>query len=123
MTGSGIPVPSPFNFDPSVGMASPDTDQAGERDALETSERSALADDLYSEGVARLREGDFAEASHCLSQSLQAKAELFGDNSLEAAMVCVKYGLALLECIRVQRSEGDAAEPVCSLGCLPSEYE
>jgi outer membrane protein assembly factor BamD (BamD/ComL family) len=80
--------------------------------AVEASEKYDVADEFYTEGVARLQEGDYAEASNCLSQSLQAKSELFGENSLEAALVSVKYGLALLESFRAQRSERDA-EPVC----------
>ena len=60
-----------------------------------------LADDLFEEGVDALDEGAFVEASDVLSQCVQAKAAVFGDESVEAAVVAVKYGAALLGCARM----------------------
>ena len=78
---------------------------------------SVVADELYAEGVDALIDGDYFDASNSLSQCLQAKASLFGEDSLEAALVAVKYGSALLACLRARRDDGELAhEQVCLRG-------
>jgi hypothetical protein len=61
---------------------------------------TAMAEQLFEDGVDALKEGEYVESSDLLSQCLQMKAARFGDESLEAALVCVKYGASLLGCAR-----------------------
>lgn len=61
----------------------------------------ALAEQLFEDGIEALDEGSFVEASDLLSQALQMKAASTGDESVEAALVCIKYGAALLGCARL----------------------
>lgn len=71
---------------------------------------SVVADELYAEGVDSFAVGEYEDASNSLAQCLEAKVALFGPDSLEAAHVAVKYGAALLACVRARRDDEEPAQ-------------
>jgi hypothetical protein len=65
-----------------------------------------VAGQLFEEGVEALDEDSFVDASNLFSQCLQVTASKSGDDSVQAALVCVKYGASLLGCARLKGTTG-----------------
>lgn len=65
-----------------------------------------VAGQLFKEGVEALDEDSFVDASSLFSQCLQVTASKLGDDSVRAALVCVKYGASLLGCARLKGTTG-----------------
>lgn len=66
----------------------------------------ALTQQMMDEGVEALEEDNFVEAADLLSQCLEATVAVSGEQSVEAALVCIKYGTALLGCAREKGTTG-----------------
>ena len=65
-------------------------------DEGERAEQTALAEQLLEDGEDFLEEGSFVDACDQLAQCLEIKTAMHGEDSVEAALVFIRYGKALL---------------------------